>query len=156
MAIENCGNVKRIEETIVSKRTRSYQTWELEKLADPKRAVGYLNATLEYSPDLFLRALGKVAQAHQMSQVAKESGVQRESLYRALSEKGNPTFETLASVLAAVGLRLSIVEVEKLEQVEGLEHTSESAEMLPAAMDIPVAGATLRSSEALQAESVGA
>jgi DNA-binding phage protein len=44
-----------------------------------------------------------------MSKVAKDAGIQRETLYRAFSEQGNPTFETLSSVLGALGMKLSIV-----------------------------------------------
>ena len=61
------------------------------------------------SVEVFLSALGKVAQANQMSKVAKESGVQRETLYRSLSERGNPTLDTLTGVLSALDLRISIV-----------------------------------------------
>jgi probable addiction module antidote protein len=43
-----------------------------------------------------------------MAQVAKQAGIQRETLYRAFSEQGNPTFETLSSVLGALGMKLSI------------------------------------------------
>jgi probable addiction module antidote protein len=43
-----------------------------------------------------------------MTQVAKLAGIQRETLYRAFSEQGNPTFETLSSVLCALGMKLSI------------------------------------------------
>ena len=43
-----------------------------------------------------------------MSQVDKQAGIQRETLYRAFSEQGNPTFETLSSVLGALGMKLSI------------------------------------------------
>jgi probable addiction module antidote protein len=43
-----------------------------------------------------------------MSKVAKDAGIQRETLYRAFSEQGNPTFETLSSVLRALGMKLSI------------------------------------------------
>jgi probable addiction module antidote protein len=71
-------------------------------------ADNYLNAALEDSPDGFLTALGKVAQAHQMRKVAGESGVQRESLYRMLSKSGNPRYSSLHSVLGAVGLKMSI------------------------------------------------
>jgi hypothetical protein len=49
-----------------------------------------------------------VAQAYKMAQVAKQANMQRESLYRTLSETGNPTMDNLMGVLAAVGLRLSI------------------------------------------------
>jgi probable addiction module antidote protein len=90
------------------KRTRSYSAWQLEKLTDPKIAVGFLNASLQESTEVFLAALGDVAQANQMSKVAKESGVQRESLYRSLSKRGNPTMDTLTGVLAALGLKLTI------------------------------------------------
>jgi probable addiction module antidote protein len=90
------------------KRTKPYESWQLEKLSDPKLAAGYLNASLMESPELFLVALGKVAQAHQMSRVAREAGVQRETLYRSLSEQGNPTFDTLSSILKSVGLKISI------------------------------------------------
>jgi len=49
-----------------------------------------------------------VAQSRQMAKVAKDAGVQRETLYRSLSEQGNPTLETLSSVLAALGMKISI------------------------------------------------
>lgn len=90
------------------KTRRSYRSWQLEQLSNPIAAANYLNAALKDSPGIFLRALGKVAQAHQMARVAKKSGVARENLYRALSETGNPTLETLQSVLTTVGLKLAI------------------------------------------------
>jgi probable addiction module antidote protein len=93
------------------KTTKSYRSWQLEKLTDPERAASYLNAALQDSPELFQSALAKVAQANQMSRVAKEAGVQRESLYRSLSEQGNPTLETLWGVLGAVGLRLAVTPI---------------------------------------------
>jgi probable addiction module antidote protein len=89
-------------------KKRSYRGWQLEKLANPERAASYLQNALEDSPEQFLIALGKVAQARQMSRVAAEAGIQRESLYRSLSSSGNPTLNTLMSVLKAVGLRLTI------------------------------------------------
>ena len=54
-----------------------------------------------------------------MSQVAKQAGIQRETLYRAFSEQGNPTFETLSSVLGALGMKLSIAPSES-ESAMGL------------------------------------
>jgi probable addiction module antidote protein len=86
----------------------SYRDWLLEELSDPKIAERYLNACLEEGPDLFLKGLRKVAQARQMAKVAKEAGVQRETLYRSLSENGNPTLETLSSVLHALGMELRV------------------------------------------------
>jgi probable addiction module antidote protein len=89
-------------------KTSSYRQSLLTALLDPVEASAYLNADLEDSPEAFLKALKNVAQARQMAKVAKDAGVQRETLYRSLSEQGNPTFETLSSVLGALGMKLSI------------------------------------------------
>ena len=90
-------------------QTRSYNEALLESLTDPDEAMHYLDAAMEDSPESFLKALRQVAQARQMSQVAKDAGVQRETLYRTLSEEGNPTLATLSSVLGALGMRLSVL-----------------------------------------------
>jgi len=92
-------------------KTRPYREALLEDLADPETAQHYLNATLEDYPEGFLKALRNVAQARQMAKVAQDAGMQRESLYRVLSEDGNPTLETLTAVLTALGLRLSVAAV---------------------------------------------
>ena len=89
-------------------KTSSYRQSLLTALLDPIEASAYLNAALEDSPEAFLKALKNVAQARPMAQVAKQAGIQRETLYRAFSEQGNPTFETLSSVLGALGMKLSI------------------------------------------------
>jgi probable addiction module antidote protein len=88
------------------KRTQSFRAWQLAKLSDPQRAASYLNAAYSDSKESFLIALGKVAQANQMARVAKEAGVQRETLYRSLSSQGNPTFDTLSSILTAIGVKI--------------------------------------------------
>jgi probable addiction module antidote protein len=56
------------------------------------------------------RALGDIAREKGMTQVAKDAGLSRESLYRALSEDGNPSFATILRVAKAVGVRLQAVE----------------------------------------------
>ena len=89
-------------------KTSSYRQSLLTALLDPVEASAYLNAALEDSPEAFLKALKNVAQARPMTEVARDSGIQRETLYRAFSEQGNPTFETLSSVLGALGMKLSI------------------------------------------------
>jgi probable addiction module antidote protein len=89
-------------------KTSSYRQSLLTALLDPAEASAYLNAALEDSPEAFLKALKNVAQARPMTSVAREAGVQRETLYRAFSEQGNPTFETLSFVLGALGMKLSI------------------------------------------------
>lgn len=91
----------------MTKKTRPYRDLRLERLAKPEVAAHYLNATMQNSPSELLNALKNVAKAHQMAKVAKDSGLQRETLYRSLSEQGNPTWDTLSAVLAAVGLNVS-------------------------------------------------
>jgi probable addiction module antidote protein len=89
-------------------RTTPYREALLQNLADPQEAKAYLNAVLEDYPDGFPKALRNVAQARQMSQLAVDAGVKRETLYRSLSENGNPTYDTLTSVLGALGLKLTV------------------------------------------------
>lgn len=96
-------------------KTSSYRQSHLTSLLDPVEASAYLNAALEDSPEAFLKALKNVAQARTMSNVAKQAGIQRETLYRSFSEQGNPTFETLLSVLSALGMRISIAPNESAE-----------------------------------------
>ena len=69
----------------------------------------YLNAALaQNDPKYFAKALGNVARAKGMSSIADISGVGRQSLYRALSDEGNPRLDTLFKVLEALDIRLAI------------------------------------------------
>jgi len=95
--------------------TRPYREALLESLTDPVEAKLYLKAVLEDYPEGFLKALRNVAQANQMTKVAKAAGVKRETLYRALSDDGNPTLDTLTGVLAALGLKFSVVGIDETE-----------------------------------------
>ncbi|KAA8817660.1 putative addiction module antidote protein [Bifidobacterium callitrichos] len=71
--------------------------------------IAYLNAAAEYDdPALMQVALGNVAKARGMTQIAKEAGVGRESLYKSLSKDGNPSFQTILKVIHALGGRISI------------------------------------------------
>jgi probable addiction module antidote protein len=73
--------------------------------------AAYLDAWLDEFPDDvsgIARAVGDIARAKGMTQVAKDAGLSRESLYRALSEEGNPSLSTILKVLRAVGLRLTV------------------------------------------------
>ena len=88
------------------KRAREYRQGLLEDLADPNEAAEYLNAALEDSDEMFLVALRHVAEAHQMAKVAHGAGVSRESLYRMLSQSGNPRFSSFTGILKAIGLRV--------------------------------------------------
>jgi probable addiction module antidote protein len=77
---------------------------------NPHFAAEYLKAALEESdePSVLLIALRHVAQAQGIAKIAKAAGVERESLYRALSANGNPRLSTLYAVAKAVGLRLTL------------------------------------------------
>jgi probable addiction module antidote protein len=80
-----------------------------EHLRTPAEMAAYLDAWLVEAPDDaagITRALGDIARAKGMSQVARDSGLSRESLYKALSETGNPSFATVLKVARALGLRL--------------------------------------------------
>ena len=80
-----------------------------EHLRTPEEMAAYLDAWLEEAPDDvggLARALGDIARAKGMTQVAKVTGLSRESLYRALSADGNPSFATVLKVTKALGLRL--------------------------------------------------
>jgi probable addiction module antidote protein len=97
------------------KRAISHHERELAELrADRELAVEYLKAAMESLDDPDDRAAGllalrTVAEAYGgLAAVAAEAGISRESLYRALSPKGNPTLKTLLAVLKTVGLRLSV------------------------------------------------
>jgi probable addiction module antidote protein len=80
-----------------------------EHLRTPEEMAAYLDAWLEEAPDDaagIAKALGNIARAKGMTQVAKDAGLSRESLYRALSAEGNPTFATVLKVAKALGMKL--------------------------------------------------
>ena len=90
-----------------SVKTSTYDV--AEHLRTPEEMAAYLAAWLEEAPDDvggLARALGDIARAKEMTQVAKETGLSRESLYRALSADGNPSFATVLKVTKALRLRL--------------------------------------------------
>src|ERR1035437_2978092 len=91
-------------------RSASYDDLLMEMLKDEDRALAYLNAALdEPDPRVFLIALRNVTQAQGgIAKVAAHSGLNRESLYRAHSSKGNPSVQSLTAVLGALGARLSV------------------------------------------------
>ena len=77
---------------------------------DPEFAAEYVKAALEDTeePLVLLLALRHLAQARGIAKVAKAAGIERESLYRALSRRGNPRLSTLVAVTKAVGLKLTV------------------------------------------------
>lgn len=78
-------------------------------VTDPEEAAAYLNAALEDgAQDVFLLALRDIAEAKGMSRLSRNAKLNRESLYRMLSSKGNPQLSSLESILESAGLRLAI------------------------------------------------
>ncbi len=86
------------------------RAWDAaEHLASDKDIAAYLEAALdEGDAALFAAALGDVARAKGMSEIARAAGLGRESLYKALSSDGNPEFATVLKVLESLGLRLLV------------------------------------------------
>lgn len=114
------------------KRTKNYDAALLDALRDPEEAAAYLAASLEdtNAPDseqLFLMALKNVAIAHGMTQLARKANLGRESLYKALSENGDPKHSTLTAVLDAVGLRFTVSSNKRTHVSQGMMiHTREN------------------------------
>jgi probable addiction module antidote protein len=78
-----------------------------EHLDGPEAIAAYLDAAMEDGdPAVIAAALGDIAKARGMTQIARETGLSRESLYRALSPEGHPEFATILRVVKALGLRL--------------------------------------------------
>ena len=79
------------------------------RLSAPEAQTAYLEAAFEDGdPDLIVAAIGDIARARGMSSVAGSASVSREAIYKAFRPGGNPTLATLASVMKALGYRLSV------------------------------------------------
>lgn len=78
-------------------------------LDDDEAIAAYIEEAIDIGDPAFIAdALGVVARAKGMGQIAKDAGLSRESLYKALSADGNPEFGTILKVMKALGLRLSV------------------------------------------------
>ena len=81
----------------------------VDYLKTQKDIAAYLSAVLEDGdPALFVAAIGDIAKAKGMTEIAKKSGVTREALYRALKIEARPRFETVTKVIHALGMKLSV------------------------------------------------
>ena len=90
-------------------RTKTSRYDIAEHLRTPKEMAAYLEACLEEADGdaaFIAKALGDIARAKGMAQVARDAGVSRESLYKALSGDRSPDFETILKVVSALGIRL--------------------------------------------------
>jgi probable addiction module antidote protein len=125
--------LERVQEDVMSKRkpgpkakpqrthrpSRSWDDFMRDELANPARARAYLEVAIEEfqasgSGEDFLEALRHLAQAgNGMADIARKTGVSRESLYRTLSRHGNPQFKTVLGVIGALGMRVQIAPLER-------------------------------------------
>jgi len=89
-------------------KKKTTRIWDAaEYLKTEEDMVAYLEAALEENdPTLVSAALGDIAKAKGMTDIAKKTGLGRESLYKALSREGNPEFSTVMKVINALGLKL--------------------------------------------------
>ena len=87
--------------------------WDAAEHLETKEDIAaYLEAALEDGdPSLVVAALGDIARSKGMTNIARETGLGRESLYKALSIEGNPEFATVLKVLQSLGLRLQVVPI---------------------------------------------
>ena len=89
------------------KKAMTYDAAEF--LETDEDIVAYLNAALEDGdPALVSAALGDIARARGMTQLAKDTGITRDGLYKALSPTGNPSFSTVQKVVKALGYNLNV------------------------------------------------
>ena len=78
-------------------------------LKTEEEIIAYLDAAMEGNdPAHIARALGDVARSEGMTEISRRTGLGRQALYTALSEQGNPTLETVTSIISSLGLRLSV------------------------------------------------
>jgi probable addiction module antidote protein len=94
----------------MARKTTTYQEDLVEALKNPREAAAYLSAAMEEGDQaLFLLALRNVAEAHGgMAAVSEKTKLNRESMYRMLSSKGNPGIKSILTLLHSMGLKLTI------------------------------------------------
>lgn len=86
--------------------------WDVTEFLDSEEKIfAYIEAAFEDGdPAIIKKSLGEVARARGMTLIAKDAGVTRETLYKALTEDGDPRLSTLVGVMKAMGLKLSAVQ----------------------------------------------
>ena len=92
------------------KKMQKLKAFDITRHLDSEEAMAeYLSQVLEDGDNAeLIRALGHIAKAKGMATVAKDSGLGRESLYKALSEGSHPRFDTITKVINALGLKMSV------------------------------------------------
>lgn len=86
--------------------------WDVQDgLETPEDCAAFIEAAIEEAGDdaaFIAKALGEVARSRGMAQIARDTGISREGLYKALSSEGNPSFATVMKVMRSLGLRLHV------------------------------------------------
>jgi len=102
-------------------QTKTATYYVAEFLETPEEMAAYLEACIQESEGdsaFIAKALGDIARAKGMTQIARETGLSRESLYKALSGNRSPSFDTILKVISALGLKLSASAKEVAEVAE--------------------------------------
>jgi probable addiction module antidote protein len=118
----------------------NYEVDLLGDLTDPEYAAMYVSSALEGEQEEFLMALRYVAEARTMTKVAEDSKLNRVSLYKILSDSGNPHLDSLRRLLKAMGLRLSVVVDVATQDPEESPQEDPSAARESEASQIPTSG----------------
>lgn len=126
-------------ETLNVTRDVSFDDYMVESMKDPVQAAAYLDAVMEMGDSAaLLLALRHVVKAHGMAEVARRADVGDKTLFKALSETGNPTLETVTKVLHVMGLRLSVVPLTIVTDCERVKReTAQDAPIAHTAADSP-------------------
>ena len=100
------------------------ETYDPAEDLDSDEGISYFmaDAFATGDPAYVAHALGVVARAKGMTQIAKETGLSREQLYRSFSSKGNPTLQTTFAVMRALGIEMTAKTAEPAEHAESTEH----------------------------------
>jgi probable addiction module antidote protein len=117
----NIGLITRESEMTKSTKSVDYRESLIERLKNSEEEqMFYLKASLEDNwdePQSFLLALKTIADARGFSAFAEEAGLSRESLYRTLSENGNPKLDTVFKMLHAMGMKLTVEPIDDEKKV---------------------------------------
>jgi probable addiction module antidote protein len=93
----------------MNKLTKNYKDDLIKDLRNPKEAAEYLNAALQDgNQEIFLMALRDVAAARGIKNISQQTSLNRENMYRMLSNEGNPNLSSLSTILDNLGLKLAI------------------------------------------------
>jgi probable addiction module antidote protein len=90
-------------------RGTSFHNYLIERLRDPLIACNYIaEAIEEHDPEYLKVALGDVVEAYGVGEISEKSGLSRQTIYKMLSEGGNPTYKNLVAILDAIGLEITV------------------------------------------------